>query len=74
MKKLRETLPTGQAGYPNLAAQQIRASVIVKWVKQYNLRKAQYQAGHRYVSSTEKYLQNEAEGLKQEIEQYHPLG
>ena len=67
MKRLRKD-------YPNLTAQQIRASVIVKWLKQYNLRKAQYLAGHRYVSSTEKYLQNEVEGLKQEIEQYHPLG
>lgn len=67
MSKLREN-------YPNLTAQQIRASVIVKWLKQYNLRKAQYLAGHRYVSSTEKYLQNEVEGLKQEIEQFHPLG
>lgn len=67
MRQLRKS-------HPNLTAQQIRASVIVKWLKQYNLRKAQYMAGHRYVSSTEKYLQNEVEGLKQKIEQYHPLG
>jgi len=57
-----------------LNAKQIRASVITKWVKQYNLRKAQYLAGHRYISSTENYLQNDIEGLKEEIQQFHPLG
>lgn len=51
---------------PNI--KQIRASVITKWVKQYNLRKAQYLAGHRYISSTESYLRNEMEGLKKEVQ------
>lgn len=57
-----------------LNAKQIRASVITKWVKMYNLRKAQYLAGHRYISTTESYLQNDLEGLQEEINQYHPLG
>jgi len=52
----------------------IRASVITKWLKKYNLRKAQYMAGHRYISSTESYLVNDLEGLQEEINQYHPLG
>lgn len=55
-------------------AKQIRASVVTKWVKQYNLRKAQYLAGHRYISTTESYLHNDLEGLKEEIKEYHPLG
>jgi len=55
-------------------AAQIRASVITKWLKQHNLREVQYLAGHRYVSSTESYLQNDLEGLQEEIQQYHPLG
>lgn len=55
-------------------AQQLRASVIVKWLRQHNLRQVQYLAGHRYISSTEAYQQNETEGLSKEIEQYHPLG
>lgn len=55
-------------------AKQIRASVITKWVKQHNLRKAQYLAGHRYISTTESYLHNDLEGLKEEIKEYHPLG
>lgn len=55
-------------------AKQLRASVITKWLKQHNLREAQYLAGHRYISSTESYLQNDLEGLQEEIQQYHPLG
>ncbi len=55
-------------------AKHIRASVITKWVKMYNLRKAQYLAGHRYISTTEGYLQNDIEGLKEEVQQFHPLG
>jgi len=54
-------------------AQQLRASVIVKWLRRENLRKAQYLAGHRYVSSTEGYLQNATEGLAEELTIYHPL-
>ena len=57
-----------------LNAKQIRASVITKWLKQYNLREAQYLAGHRYISTTESYLQNDVEGLIEEINQFHPLG
>jgi len=60
---------------PNVVnAKQIRTSVITKWLKMYNLREVQYMAGHRYVSSTEQYLQNEIEGLKEEVQQFHPLG
>ena len=57
-----------------LNAKQIRASVITKWLKQYNLREAQYLAGHRYISTTEGYQQNDVEGLKEEVNQFHPLG
>jgi integrase/recombinase XerD len=55
-------------------AKQLRASVIVKWLKIYNLRKVQYLAGHRYISATEAYRQNEMEGLTEEVNQFHPLG
>ena len=56
-----------------LNAKQIRASVITKWLKQYNLRETQYLAGHRYISTTESYQQNDVEGLAEEINMYHPL-
>jgi integrase/recombinase XerD len=53
---------------------QLRASVIVKWLRQHNLRQVQYLAGHRYISSTEAYQQNEMEGLTEEVNKFHPLG
>lgn len=53
---------------------QIRASVITLWLKQYNLRKVQYMAGHRYVSSTEKFKINDLEGLQEEVNKFHPIG
>lgn len=53
---------------------QIRASVISNWLKIYNLRQVQYMAGHRYVSSTEKYQEKDFEALEEGIKKYHPLG
>jgi site-specific recombinase XerD len=53
---------------------QIRASVITNWLKVYNIRKAQYMAGHRYVSSTESYQANNMDDLKEDVNRYHPLG
>jgi integrase/recombinase XerD len=55
-------------------AKQLKASVIVHWLKLYNLRQVQYMAGHRYVSSTESFLVNEMEGMIEDIEKYHPIG
>ncbi len=52
---------------------QIRASVITSWLKNYNLREVQYFAGHCYVSSTESYLLNDLEDLKEDINRYHPI-
>lgn len=57
-----------------LNAKQVRASVITKWLKMYNLREVQYLCGHRYISSTEWYLENDMEGLQEEVQQFHPLG
>jgi len=52
---------------------QVRASVITQWLKLYGLRKAQYYAGHRYISSTEKYLPNQIEGLIDDVAKYNPF-
>lgn len=57
-----------------ISARQLKASVIVHWLKLYNLRQAQYMAGHRYVSSTESFLVNEMEGMIEDIEKCHPIG
>ena len=52
---------------------QIRASVITHWVKVYDLRKAQYLAGHRYVSSTEAYKQQLLDELQADVKKFHPF-
>jgi len=52
---------------------QIRASVITNLLKHKNIREVQYFAGHRYVSSTERYLINNIEDLKKQVNKYHPL-
>lgn len=51
---------------------QIRASVISYWLKQYNKRKVQYMAGHKYVSSTEAYEANNIETLQEDIQRFYP--
>jgi integrase/recombinase XerD len=58
--------------YPKLKSlQQIRQSVISEWLIKYGLRKTQYLAGHRYVSSTERYKIDELEGLKKELKTHY---
>jgi site-specific recombinase XerD len=52
---------------------QLRASVITHWVKIYDLRKAQYMAGHRYVGSTEEYKQQVLDELQGDVKKFHPL-
>lgn len=52
---------------------QIRASVITNWLKQYNLRQVQVLAGHRYISSTERYLTDDLESLHEIVNNFHPI-
>jgi site-specific recombinase XerD len=52
---------------------QIRASVITHWLKLHGLRKTQWLAGHRYISSTENYLANNLAGLTDDILKYNPF-
>ncbi len=51
----------------------IRSSVIVNWLKQYNIREVQELAGHRHISSTESYKQDDLENLKKVVENFHPI-
>jgi integrase/recombinase XerD len=67
MKHLRKKTP----GITTV--QQLRNSVVAIWVKKYNLREAQYMAGHRYISSTERYLHTNLDDLKKDIDEFHPL-
>lgn len=72
MQFLNEQLRTLHPKYENFL--QIRASVITNWIKAEGLRKAQYMAGHRYISSTENYLHNDFESLQSDMDNFHPLG
>ncbi|MFC7526850.1 tyrosine-type recombinase/integrase [Parapedobacter sp. GCM10030251] len=54
-------------------ATQLRQSVITEWLKTRDLRQVQYMAGHRYVSSTERYLTTSLEDLREALEKHHPL-
>lgn len=59
--------------YPKLKSmQQIRQSVITHWIAEHGLRQAQYMAGHKFVSSTERYNVERLDGLKTELEQHFP--
>lgn len=56
-----------------ISAKQIRSSVITFWLRQNNLRQVQYLAGHKYVSSTERYQSNNLDDLQNELQQHHPM-
>lgn len=66
-RKIRKTNPEIRNG------KQIRSSVIVYWLKQFNLRQVQYFAGHKHVSSTERYQLNNLDNLQSKLEKFHPL-
>lgn len=52
---------------------QLRASVIAYWIAVHGLRKAQYLAGHRFISSTEEYQQQDLDELQGDIDKFHPF-
>jgi integrase/recombinase XerD len=51
----------------------IKQSLIANWISQYGIRKAQVLAGHRYVSSTERYDQKNLKELSLALAEFHPL-
>lgn len=67
MEKLRRTNP----GVRN--ATQLRMSVISHWLKGKDVRVVQHMAGHRHVSSTERYRQDRLQSLQRDVESFHPL-
>jgi len=54
-------------------AAQFRSSVIAHWLKANNLRQVQYMAGHKYVSSTQRYQLATLDDLKSDLQQHHPM-
>ena len=53
-------------------ARQLRGSRIALWLEENNLRQVQYMAGHRYISSTERYQMNKVDDLQKALDKYHP--
>jgi len=54
-------------------SRQIRTSVIMNWLKQYNIRQVQYMAGHKSIRSTEQYRNQDLTDLTKQLELFHPL-
>jgi site-specific recombinase XerD len=71
LQKLALQLKIIEANFLNF--NRLRASVITHWLQIYGLRKTQYLAGHRYISSTEYYAANELQSLTNDITQYNPF-
>lgn len=69
--KITKTLKKQHTDFKNL--QQLRQSRITLWTKQHDIRQAQYLAGHKYVSSTERYEKTNLEDLQKELNKHHPL-
>ena len=66
-RELRTINPAFRNGH------QIRQSVIAHWLKGYDVRKVQYLAGHKWVSSTERYQQSNLHQLEEQLHKHHPL-
>ena len=52
----------------------IRSAVITNWLKSYDVQMVQYIAGHKFVSSREKYEAFNIDDLECGLENFHPLG
>jgi integrase/recombinase XerD len=55
------------------SAKVIRQSVIAQWLKEKGIRQVQYMAGHRFVSSTQRYHDYDMEELAYALKSHHPL-
>lgn len=57
----------------NIDVIKLRTSVIINWLRSYNIIQVKYMTGHKYISSTERYKNQMVEELQKEVEKYHPL-
>ena len=61
--------------YPKIrSGKVIRSTVLAEWLKTRDVRIVQYMAGHKWVSSTERYDVGRLGELKEQMKKYHPLG
>jgi len=60
--------------YPEVeGSRHIRSSVIMNWLRTDHIRQVQYMAGHRRVSSTERYRNEDLHDLAGQLKKYHPM-
>lgn len=52
---------------------QLRQSVVTLWVRERNIREAQYLSGHATIWNTQRYRQANVKELKESLEKFHPL-
>ncbi|MEM8557686.1 MAG: site-specific integrase [Bacteroidota bacterium] len=67
MRELRRTHPDFRD------AKQLRASRLALWLRTEHVREVQHRAGHRYVSSTERYRAQDLDRLQSALDKHHPL-
>ena len=70
-KNLLIELKKQNKDFKNLS--QIRSSYIINLLRKYDIRKVQYMLGFKYVSSVERFQQNDLTDLQEKLEMYHPL-
>lgn len=63
----------GEQGRTIKDSRQLKASVIMNWLKQYNIRQVQYMAGHKSIRSTEQYRNQDLTDLSKQLDLFHPL-
>ena len=51
----------------------IRSSVIQNWLRTNHIRQVQYMAGHRSITSTERYQKDNLHDLSIQLQKYHPM-
>jgi len=51
----------------------IRSTLIIHWLKSHDIRMVQYMAGHKFVSTTERYQAFNFKELEDELRSFHPL-
>lgn len=75
LKKLyrQVKIQSEELSYEVIRLNQLRQSRLAIWVKEDGLRKAQYKAGFKQVSTVQEYETEELENLQEQINKYHPL-
>jgi len=71
---VRRIIKEVKSQHPEITgSRQIRAGVIVGWLKSNNMRQVQYMAGHKSIRTTESFRRQDLTGLTRQLELFHPI-